>query len=331
VQEHFAGKVLEIAEIIFEGWIAKDGRFSSSFKRRWAKLSWGLAHPELELSCFDNLTQLNFCFSWGECGPDNFTEKNSVRFKLPGDAVSVAPLDQPLQGKQLPSPCSNFGFLLTIRGAFRANRAINIFCDSKADRDIWMCVFNMAACSRPPSRVFLNGEPEREHLIPGSFCTVIHQGYALNPNHWIEDDFFFKRALLQFEASKSTKQLLERREEEKRQFAKQEMERHQQIERQQQAMERKMESLGTLMQATFNRVQSLVRQNDVLQAQNAMLHAENRAQNAVIDQLISQINHQQLHAADSNAAIAASVKESQEQLRHAARRCDQCFSAEAAQ
>ena len=81
---------------------------------------------------------------------------------------------------------------------------------------------------------------------------------------------------------------------------------------------------GTLMQATVNRVQSLVRQND-------MLHAENRAQNAVIDQLISQINHQQLHAADSNAAIAASVKESQEQLRHAARRCDQCFSAEAAQ
>ena len=88
---------------------------------------------------------------------------------------------------------------------------------------------------------------------------------------------------------------------------------------------------GTLMQATVNRVQSLVRQNDMLQAQNAMLHAENRAQNAVIDQLISQINHQQLHAADSNAAIAASVKESQEQLQHAARRCDQCFSAEAAQ
>ncbi len=89
--------------------------------------------------------------------------------------------------------------------------------------------------------------------------------------------------------------------------------------------------LGTLMQATVNRVQSLVRQNDVLQAQNAMLHAENRAQNAVIDQLISQINHQQPHAADRNTAIAASMKHSQEQLQHAAHRCHQCFSAEAAQ
>jgi len=95
-------------------------------------------------------------------------------------------------------------------------------------------------------------------------------------------------------------------------------------------MDRKMESLETLMQATVNRVQSLVLHNDVLQAQNAMLHAENRAQNAVIDRLISQINHQQPHAADRNAAIAASVKESQEQLQHAAHRCDQCFSAEAA-
>ena len=109
------------------------------------------------------------------------------------------------------------------------------------------------------------------------------------------------------------------------------MERLQQMERHQQAMDRKMESLETLMQATFNRVQSLVRQNDVLQAQNAMLHAENRAQNAVIDQLIGQINHQQPHAADRNAAIAASMKHSQEQLQHAAHRCDQCFSAEAAQ
>ena len=88
---------------------------------------------------------------------------------------------------------------------------------------------------------------------------------------------------------------------------------------------------ATLMQSTVNRVQSLVRQNDVLQAQNAMLHAENRAQNAVIDQLIGQINHQQPHAADRNAAIAASMKHSQEQLQHAAHRCDQCFSAEAAQ
>ena len=33
LQEHFAGKVLQVAEIIFEGWMAKDGRFLSSFKR----------------------------------------------------------------------------------------------------------------------------------------------------------------------------------------------------------------------------------------------------------------------------------------------------------
>jgi hypothetical protein len=185
--------------------------------------------------------------------------------------------------------------------------------------------------------------------------------------HWIEPDGMLELALQQF----TDRQRLANQEMEvQQQIERQQQELEQEIERQRQEMEREMEQqaaiqktasqefqqhvdsafspenfhsvdiqglisahssstdmfliFATLMQATVNRVQSLVRQND-------MLHAENRAQNAVIDQLIGQINHQQPHAADRNTAIAASVKESQEQLQHAAHRCDQCFSAEAAQ
>ena len=39
VEEHFGGKVFGNGDVIFQGWITKDGRFSSSFKRRWAQLS----------------------------------------------------------------------------------------------------------------------------------------------------------------------------------------------------------------------------------------------------------------------------------------------------
>jgi len=39
IEEHFGGKVFGTGDVIFEGWIAKDGRFSSAYKRRWARLS----------------------------------------------------------------------------------------------------------------------------------------------------------------------------------------------------------------------------------------------------------------------------------------------------
>ena len=359
VQKHFESRFFGENEVIFEGWIAKDGRFSSSFKRRWARLSW--FHPQY--SSYEKIHfPLGFCFSWGESGPDGFVEKNSASFHVPHDAVSVTPLDQPLPGKQLPELCSDFGFQLKIRG-----RAINIFCDSKSDRDVWMCVFNMANRSQSP-RIGCLGDSLFDidaTLKPGSFAIA---GHYKPP--WILCDPQIEQAMADFTRKKSAKLQLEQKQKQER-FN--ELERKKALERQELTqkiqiaaarsreengrldMQRHIdlmfssnyfhsvdiegimqahcqqvdafEVLATLMQATVTRVQALDRQNVLLQAQNAALHAENRAQNAVIDQLIGHINQQPLHSTSSS--IAATVKQSQQQLHDAALLSDQYFSADA--
>jgi hypothetical protein len=366
LQEHFESRLFGENEVIFQGWIAKDGRFSSSFKRRWARLSW--FHPEYSSSQKVRF-QLGFCFSWNETGPDG-VEKNSASFHVPDDVVSVTPLDQPLHGKQLPELCSDFGFQLKIRF-----RAINIFCDSKSDRDVWMCVFNMANRSQSP-RIPCDGEDLfalDATRNPGSFATYTKTPWILRDPQ-IETatvDFLTKKtAKLQLEQEQERRRLNELKEQERRRLKK-ELDRKNALERQEHTQESPTaaprsreeivrsdmqrhidlmfssdsfhsvdingtiqafcqrfsldEILAMLMQATVSRVQALDRQNVLLQAQNAALHAENRAQNAVIDQLIGHIKQQPLHS--TSTCIAATVQDSLLQLHHAALRSHQCFPA----
>ena len=140
IEEHFGGKVLGDGDVIFEGCITKDGRFSSSFKRRWARLS---IHSRIEYTAMSHLgyKELRFKFSWGESGSAGFVESGSASFKSSADAhsVSITPLDLPPHGQQLPPPCTSFGFLLHLGG-----RVINIFCDSQPARDAWVSVLGMA-------------------------------------------------------------------------------------------------------------------------------------------------------------------------------------------
>jgi hypothetical protein len=148
--EVFVGESFGLDSIIFQGWIAKDGVFSGSFNRRWARLS---VHKRSGWFVF-NPDQADFRFAWGESGPDNFVEKNSVRFNhediatnesehvwTSNDNNRVTPLEHTPLDKPLPALCSDFtfGFLLKIRG-----RVMRIFCDSRSNRDGWMCAFNLA-------------------------------------------------------------------------------------------------------------------------------------------------------------------------------------------
>ena len=203
LQEHFEARAFIDHEIIFQGWIAKDGRFSSSFKRRWARLS--LFNPydpyDREGIAYHREGLLGFCFCWGESGPDNFVEKSRECFYLPQDSVSVTHLVQPPPGKQLPAFCTEFGLLLKIRGPNVRGpfgRSIKIFCDSESEREVWMCVFNMASRSSSTRKMDSDGDFITDHtLTPGSFATLSH---ALPP--WIFIDEPIEREIVKKQAAK---------------------------------------------------------------------------------------------------------------------------------
>lgn len=201
VQEHFGARSFLDHEPIFQGWIAKDGRFSSCFNRRWARLSLFVPYANAEIST-KLWHQVGFCFCWGDTGPDHFVEKSRICFYLPQDSVSVTHLVQPLPGKQLPRLCTEFGFLLKIHG-----RSMKIFCDSEAERDVWMCVFNMASRSSLWNCDETGGSDDAPSfnmdstLKPGSFATRYH---ILPP--WIFEDGPIERAMEKKKAAKLKKE-----------------------------------------------------------------------------------------------------------------------------
>jgi hypothetical protein len=117
---------------------------------------------------------------------------------MPQDSVSASHLAQPLpHGKQLPAFCTDFGLLLKIRG-----RSMKIFCDSESDREVWMCIFNMA--SRLSSTLKFDGCDEWNRdptLKSGSFATC---GHFLPP--WIFIDEPIERAMERKQTAKVEQQ-----------------------------------------------------------------------------------------------------------------------------
>ena len=362
VQEHFEARAFNDHEIIFQGWIAKDGRFSSSFKRRWAQLS--LFNLYDTATSTKEKAQLGFCFCWGESGPDNFVERSRECFYMPQDSVSATHLAQPLpHGKQLPAFCTEFGFLLKIRG-----RSMKIFCDSESDREVWMCIFNMASRSSSTLKFAGCDEWNRDPTLkPGSFATC---GHFLPP--WIFIDEPIERAMERKQTAKVEQQQQAWRESVKRgdelraekQKQQEELEQHQKSQmakaclRRDNKKKKKMqrhidesfssnlfhsvdinglmqahcqnvdsfEVIATLMQATVGRMQTLERQTALLRAENHAQNAVIDGQTAIIDQLIGQLNQQQPCSTAPSASIAASLKESLAQLHDAALLSHQCFS-----
>ena len=286
VEEHFGGKVWSQGEIILQGRISKDGRFSSTFKRRWAKLK--VIGPQL------NKAKPRFEFSCGEIGPAGFVENNSASFDCQDwytteKTVCIAPLDHPPDGQQLPAPCSVYGFMLQI-----GSRSISIFCDSKFDRDMWMSVLNMA------SRTVFN------RLSPCSIVTYDHHSRNLTP--WVQHDSEISVALAKLEETRAMAPLLERSQQEEdanegEQFQQQELEQDL-VQLQSIAASGGLESqvalLTKLLESTLTRVQ-------VLERQNSMMHAEARAQNAIIEQLTAQTKQLQLHSANLHRQVAQAM------------------------
>ena len=172
VEEHFGGKVYSKGEIIWQGWISKDGVFSSTFKRRWAQLK-----LKSQGDCFE--------FNWGEIGPAGFVKNNSVSFDV-GEtgSVFITPQEGAPHGQQLPAPCSVYGFVLQ-----KINiRTISIFCDSRDARDIWMSVLNMA------KRTTKHGS-----LSPCSIVTYRHLSMKNNLTPWVQRDSDIEAALAKLE------------------------------------------------------------------------------------------------------------------------------------
>jgi hypothetical protein len=293
IEEHIGGKVFRDGEVIFQGWIAKDGRFSSAFKRRWARLS-----VRIDQGGFSHLTGsffpsvLRFQFSWGEIGSAGFVESGSVCFKAPADAhsVSVTPLDHPPHGQQLPAPSSifgfsNFGFNLHIGG-----RAINIFLDSQHSRDVWLRVLGMA--QRTP-------EMSHAYAFPGSIVTCNH------PSPWITVDVEMSGAsIAKIDEMRLARLFLESKEREQAQTAaaKEEAEmRDEQIAAQQERDRLQLQHISACGSLAGGDVAALlhttVARLHALERQNAMLHKENRAQNAIINQFAAQMKQNQLQSA----------------------------------
>ena len=267
IEEHFGGKVFRDGEIILQGWIAKDGRFSSEFKRRWAQLS------------FESRV---FKFRWGESGPAGFVERGSAAFKYlaSSESVSVTPIDLTPHGQQLSSPSSNFGFLLHFGG-----RAMNIFCDSKFSRDLWVSVLNVA---KRPIRV-------TSCPVPSSPLSTAAPGFSTMQKLKLQSPNLTKRELRSIlwnpkylNTSMRAAKEIERLQQEQL---------HLQLEQEGVQLQDTAASGGlsegdivALLQSTVARVQALARQN-------TRLHTENCAQNVVIDHLTAQIKQQQLQAA----------------------------------
>jgi hypothetical protein len=268
-EEHFGKKVFNRGEVIFEGWISKDGRFSSTFKRRWAQLT-------------INSINWGFYFRWGEIGPAGFAENGSASFDMPyrikeRESVFITPLDHPPHGQQLPAPCSVYGFMLQID-----SRTISIFCDSKFDRDIWMSVLNMA------KRTVL------EKILPCSIVTFCHQRNNLTP--LVHYDVEISVALQTFEETRAMASSLEAEANEGEPF-------------QQQQLEQDLLQLQSIAASDGleNQVALLTKRVQVLERQNSMMHAEARAQNAIIELLTAQTKQLQLHSANLHRQMARAL------------------------
>ena len=271
VEEHFGGKIFSNGDVIWQGWISKDGRFSSTFKRRWAQLKFEA--PEY---CSPRIA-----FSWGEIGPAGFAENNSADLRI----ACIAPLDHPPHGQQLPVPCSVYGFML-----FTSSRTISFFCDSKFGRDIWMSVLNMAK------------RTDYGKLSPCSIITTQHTPAA---NPWVHYDAEISVAISKLEETRAMVPSLEslQKEEEANegeQFQQQQLEQDL-LQLQSIAasggLENQVVLLTKLLESTVTRVQ-------VLERQNSMMHAETRAQNAIIEQLTAQTKQLQLHSANLHRQVA---------------------------
>ena len=280
IEEHFGGKVFSEGEVILQGWISKDGRFSSTFKRRWAKLKVPNVNVNSFRPCFE--------FSWGEIGPTGFVENSSASFFLrERESVCITPLDHPPHGQQLPAPCSVYGFMLQI-----GSRTISIFCDSKFARDIWTSVLNMAK------------RTNNYRLSSGSIFTTHHQPAA---NPWVQYDAEISVALSKLEETRAMASSLESSQQEEasegEQFQQQQLEQdllQLQTIAASSGLENQVALLTKLLHSTVTRVQ-------VLERQNRMMHAETRAQNAIIEQLTAQTKQLQLHSANLHRQVARAM------------------------
>ena len=273
IEEHFGGKVFSAGEVIWQGWISKDGRFSSTFKRRWAQLKYKSFYK--------------FEFSWGEIGPAGFAENSSASFgKWETGSFCITPLDHPPHGQQLPAPCSVYGFMLQI-----GSRTISIFCDSKFDRDIWTSVLNMA---------------ERTNRLTSGSIITTHNQPAANP--WVQYDAEISVALSKLEETRAMAPSLESSQHEEEasegeQFQQQQLEQdllQLQTIAASSGLENQVALLTKLLHSTVTRVQ-------VLERQNSMMHAETRAQNAIIEQLTAQTKQLQLHSANLHRQVARAM------------------------
>jgi hypothetical protein len=284
VEEHFGGKVFGNGAVICEGWIAKDGRFSSTFKRRWARLVPVVWSTE-------SMTGYNFLFSWGESASAKFVESRSVYLRVPGGAhsVSITPLDLPPHGQQLAAPSSNFGFNLHIGG-----RAINIFLDSLHVRDVWMRVLGMA--QRTP-------ECNCAYVFPGSIVTTNHEVMGKSP--WITADAEMSGAsIVKMDELRLAKLFLESQELDRSQLAaakEEEVMREEQFGAQQERDRLQLQHIAACGSLTGGDVAALlhttVARLHALERQNAMLRNENRAQNAIIHQFAAEMKQNQLQSA----------------------------------
>ena len=274
IKEHFGGKVFSEGEVIWQGWISKDGRFSSTFKRRWAQLKYK--------SCY------KFEFSWGEISPTGFVENSSASFTT-WETFCITPLDHPPHGQQLPAPCSVYGFMLQI-----GSRTISIFCDSKFARDIWTSVLNMAKRTS-----FYKPSPD-------SIFTCHH--HRSNQTPWVQYDAEISVALSKLEETRAMVSSLESSQQEEEasegeQFQQQQLEQdllQLQSIAASSGLENQVALLTKLLHSTLTRVQ-------VLERQNSMMHAETRAQNAIIEQLTAQTKQLQLHSANLHRQVARAM------------------------
>ncbi len=271
IEEHFGAKLVRNHDIICQGWITKDGQFLSVLKRRWAWLYYS-----------DGI--FKFCWSKLESRtPIEDSVSLNIFHKSESESRRITwPLDSLPPGKQLSTPCSNFGFLLSLGG-----RAISIFCDSQPARDLWISVLNMA--QRTP-------DYDGDYVLPGSIVTNSHREHP-----WILHDDEFEIAITKREEETGWKKVHAavylQQEQAQQQLRMQQEQDRVQLQRITESGNLSGGDAIALLQSTIMRVQALELKNDLLQRQNFLLHAETRAQNAVIDHLTAQTKQQQLQDA----------------------------------